>query len=333
MALFRIFPNKDAFITSEKPTSNTGLDEILEVGNYRVGGTNYKSRALLSFSDEDLGRVRSLSLGNDLTSNLKLFVANAESIPTSYTLESYPLLGSWDNGTGRYNNVPTVTDGISWETRVGFDTGSVSGSVSYGITHTHDVTMDISSIVDTVFSDPSNNHGIVVKVSDDLESDLDTDFRLKYFSSDTGTVHPPYLECGWNDFVRETGSLSEVDTTEVVYNINNRSEYINEGKQRFRLTVRPKFPIRTFSTESAYLTNHILPEESYWGIQDYYNGVMVCDFGEFTKISCDEKGNHFDVYFEGIQPERYYKVLVKTTIDGSELVLDDDVIFKVVQNV
>ena len=60
---------------------------------------------------------------------------------------------------------------------------------------------------------------------------------------------------------------------------------------------------------------------------------MVCDFGDFTKISSDTKGNYFDVYFEGLQPERYYKVLVKTTIDGSELVLDDDVIFKVVQNV
>jgi hypothetical protein len=34
----------------------------------------------------------------------------------------------------------------------------------------------------------------------------------------------------------------------------------------------------------------------------------------------------------GLQPERYYRLLIKTTIDGSTSVLDDGITFKVVRN-
>jgi hypothetical protein len=34
MAVYRIFPQQDAFIFSETPTANAGLDEILEIGGY-----------------------------------------------------------------------------------------------------------------------------------------------------------------------------------------------------------------------------------------------------------------------------------------------------------
>jgi hypothetical protein len=32
---------------------------------------------------------------------------------------------------------------------------------------------------------------------------------------------------------------------------------------------------------------------------------------------------------DGLEPERYYKILIKTIIDGTELVLDNDYYFKV----
>ena len=34
MAIYRIFPEKDAFISSEVPTGNAGKDEIIEIGGY-----------------------------------------------------------------------------------------------------------------------------------------------------------------------------------------------------------------------------------------------------------------------------------------------------------
>ena len=60
---------------------------------------------------------------------------------------------------------------------------------------------------------------------------------------------------------------------------------------------------------------------------------MLIDFNtDFTKISCDSEGGYFDVYMDGLQPERYYRILVKTTLDGSTTVVDDQNIFKVVRN-
>jgi hypothetical protein len=32
----------------------------------------------------------------------------------------------------------------------------------------------------------------------------------------------------------------------------------------------------------------------------------------------------------GLEPERYYKILIQTTVDGSTMVKDEDYIFKVV---
>ena len=45
---------------------------------------------------------------------------------------------------------------------------------------------------------------------------------------------------------------------------------------------------------------------------------MVIPFDtEYTKVSCDSDGSYFDVWMSGLQPERYYRVLVKTELDGA----------------
>ena len=56
----------------------------------------------------------------------------------------------------------------------------------------------------------------------------------------------------------------------------------------------------------------------------------MADDPEFTKISCDSQSNYFDVYMAGLQPERYYKILIQTTISGSTIVKDDNYNFKIV---
>jgi hypothetical protein len=35
---------------------------------------------------------------------------------------------------------------------------------------------------------------------------------------------------------------------------------------------------------------------------------------------------------DGLQPERYYRILVKTELDSSTVVVDNDNLFKVVRN-
>ena len=60
---------------------------------------------------------------------------------------------------------------------------------------------------------------------------------------------------------------------------------------------------------------------------------MVIPFDtNYTKISCDSTGPYFDIYMDGLQPERYYRVLVKSEIDGTNTVIDNGNTFKVVRN-
>jgi hypothetical protein len=60
---------------------------------------------------------------------------------------------------------------------------------------------------------------------------------------------------------------------------------------------------------------------------------MIFDFNtQFTKVSCDSTGGYFDVYMDGLQPERYYRILIKTVLDGSTVVVDNQNVFKVVRN-
>ena len=59
---------------------------------------------------------------------------------------------------------------------------------------------------------------------------------------------------------------------------------------------------------------------------------IIIDFDtNNTKISADSTSNYFDLYMSGLEPERYYKILVKATLDGSTIVFDEDYIFKVVR--
>jgi hypothetical protein len=74
-----------------------------------------------------------------------------------------------------------------------------------------------------------------------------------------------------------------------------------------------------------------LPSSSYFAIKDLDTNEFVIDFDtQFTKLSADANGSYFNLYMNGLQPERYYKILIKTIIDGATLVLDDNNYFKVV---
>jgi hypothetical protein len=81
------------------------------------------------------------------------------------------------------------------------------------------------------------------------------------------------------------------------------------------------------------MTNKALPEQSYWSILDLKTNEIVFDFDyEFTKISCDATSSFFNVYMNGLEPERYYKIVIKSTLaDGEIIDWNNDLIFKVVK--
>jgi hypothetical protein len=180
------------------------------------------------------------------------------------------------------------------------------------------------------------NEGFILRQSSNTEflEDPRKNIELKYFSVDTNTIYPPQLEFRWDDFIRETGSLSEINTSELVATLSNNPDNYNPTTvKRFKLDVRPQYPTQVFTTSSIYTTNYVLPEQSYWSIQDLFTNEVVIDFDTvYTKISCDSNGNYFTVYMNGLEPERYYKILIKTIINGSTKVLDDEQYFKVVNS-
>ena len=76
-----------------------------------------------------------------------------------------------------------------------------------------------------------------------------------------------------------------------------------------------------------------MPSGSFYGLQDAFTEEMEIPFDTvFTKISCDSTGPFFDIHMNGLQPERYYKILIKSTLDGTTAVFDNDNVFKVVRN-
>jgi len=371
MAIYRIFPEKDAFIFSESPSANAGLDEIVEVGGYfDTSGEGETSRILIQFSSEEISDIISNKVNsNNFSASLGLYLADAYQIPVNTTLYTYPIYsaaGGWDNGTGKYGDTPINTSGVSWAyQKTGASTPWISAGFAPGVTgsfkgtdvgggnwytgsngikleftqsntikSTYDININVTEAVKLWNTGSIVNNGLIIKLADSLEFNTTSSIRLKYFSGDTNTIYPPYLDFKWDDSSYNTGSLTVLSNSISTISItNNKGEYTDAGKQRLRVSAKPKYPTRTFSTSSLYLTNYALPPASYWGIKDENTEEMIIDFDtKFTKISCDGEGGYFDIYMDGLQPERYYRILIKTTLDGSTTVVDNQNIFKVVRN-
>ena len=221
-------------------------------------------------------------------------------------------------------------------------TGSASGSVyevtqSFDIRSTKDINSNITDIVKSWYSGSISNYGVILKWSSSIEynqsGSVEPDMSL--FSVDTHTIYPPQLEFRWNDYSFNTGSasgsLTFITSSQIVATFpNNKGFFDINSIEKFRLDVRPQYPPRTFQTSSFYVKNYLLPTASYYAVKDLYTNEFVIDFDTtYTKISADDQGNYFIIYMNGLEPERYYKFLIKTLINGETLILDDNYYFKI----
>lgn len=352
MAVYRIFPEKDTYISS-KPTvaglyGNAGLDEIIELAGYpdptdsAIGRT---SRGLIQFNSSDITYAVDNITSGTISASIHLSLANATELPSSYTVYAYPVSQSWTNGTGRGNDSPVNRTGTSWKyrgaainewTSLGGDyiSNNVSGSKTNNLSSNHDLDIDVTDIITSHYSSSLPNYGVLLKLEDDYENYLSQSITLRYFSSDTNTVFPPYLEFKWDDSSYSTGSLSVLSTDIATVSIKNAKEsYTDKDTVRFRISARPKYPTRTFTTGSIYLTEYALPQSSYYAIKDEYSGEMIIDFDTtYTKISADSTSSYFDLIMDTFQPGRHYRLLIKTVVNGNTIVIDNKNIFKVVRH-
>lgn len=357
MAIYKIFPTKDASIYSSYPTKNTGLDEILDLSLYKSIESNGEvSRILLSFSDIEISNILTNKINTaNYKTYLKLYLANASEIPLDYTIYCYPISGSWNMGSGRASNVPETTNGVSWQYRdnlngISFISSSTESTSSYSATigggawytssnlistqsFTYTTNKDIELDVTNAVSSSKYQNGFIIKHSNSLEFTTGSIFETKYFSTDTHTIYPPCLEFRWNDFTYSTGSLTTISSDNINISLsNNKGEFKEDAVNRFRINVRDRYPTRTFQTSSLYLNNKLLPTSSYYAIKDIKTEEIIIDFDtSFTKLSADSTGNYFDLYMNGLQPERYYSVIIKSIINGNTIVFEDNNYFKIVQ--
>ena len=366
MAVYKIFPEKDATLYSEYPAMNAGIDEIIEATTAQsLAGDPTVSRFLIKFPQSEIADLFENRITGSYATYLKVFIAKVEGLGQETLLECFAVSGSWQNGTGKYLDSPAVENGVSWAYRTasgsgawattfpdleatGSWTGSNTGggnwytdatyyqSSSYQYRSDFDIALDVTPTVLGWYSGSIVNDGFIIKQENAAEFSTDEAERVefKYFSVDTNTIYPPQLEFRWDDFTFNTGSSTQIiiNTADLIATLPNNAGTFNPGSiQRFRVNVRPQFPPRIFSTSSFYTTNYYLPTASFWSIKDLDTNEVVIDFDStYTKISADSNSSYFDVYMDGLEPERYYQILMKTTVDGTTKILDDKYYFKVI---
>ncbi len=176
------------------------------------------------------------------------------------------------------------------------------------------------------------NNGFLVKWDDSIEFSPSESIQplMNFYSVDTNTIYPPVLEFGWDDS-SYSSTLPLINTPDLFVSLdNNPGTFYSQSINRFRLNVRPDFPARVFQTASRYTTNFRLHPSSSYAIKDLDTNEYVVEFSNFTKISCDNTSSYFDVYMNGLQPERYYEILIKTLVGANTIVKNDQYYFKVI---
>ena len=252
-----------------------------------------------------------------------------------------------------------LTDGGSWWT--GSQGSPMKVSSSFSMTKaTQDARIDVSDLVKNHIYSSSlfPNRGFIIKRESLYTGSADFSFNpgsdttkdessstrlgnLKFFSTDTHTIYPPKLEVEWDDSSWNTGSLSELSSTDLerlkIYFKNLRPEYKEGSIVKFRLVGRELYPTTAFSTTPSELSVKYLPSGSiFYSVRDAETEEVLVPFGTGSKISCDSTGNYFNLWLDGFQAERNYRFLVKVvsgsgTTDEQINFYDDNYEFRVVR--
>ena len=391
MAVYKLFPTKDATLYSILPNMNTGLDEIIEATETSFAHNDpnpQTSRFLINFSEDEIDDVLDNKIGINGTSsklldnnlwkaNLQCFIATSTGLQSNTTVECYPVYGDWNMGTGRYLDEPEQTNGTSWiwKTYSGsvggqwltssfpsfitasynttyapagggnWFTGStvawfnsntypVSASTTFGFYDTKDLNLDVTNIIRARYTGSVSQDGFIIKQLTEFIYDQEVQPELKYFSRDTHTIYPPSLQFSWRDYTWNSGSSSmEILNTlpATITLAQNPGIFYPQSYNRFRINARPTYPPQLWQTSSIYTNNYYLPTSSYWAIKDLDTNEMVIDFDtQYTQLNADSSSSYFDIYMNGLEPERYYAILIKSNIAGTIQVFDDQYYFKVI---
>jgi hypothetical protein len=236
--------------------------------------------------------------------------------------------------SGSYNAQYAAIGGGAWYT--GSEGNDFNVTASFGPRSDKDLNIIVDDIVQAWTSSALPNHGFLVKWEGSAEFNTSKLVQpvMQYYSVDTNTIYPPELEFRWDDSSWITSSDIPVLNQQNIYIslAENPGIFYAESINKFRLNVREKYPKREYVTGSLYTKQHYLPSASAWyAVKDLDTNEFVIDFdNNYTKISADTTSSYFDLYMNGLEPERYYQVLVKVDAGGSTTIYNDEYYFKVI---
>ena len=291
---------------------------------------------------------------------------------TSQLLYANIVSQSWTAGEGTFHDNPETTDGVSWRYRVGQTDGTqwISGNNNTGGTwysgsatggqylrfasqsfdyNSIDMRMDVSEPVKVWIYSGSDysNEGFIIKRSGSVgnddsncpEADSERYGQFKFFSRDTNTIYQPKLEVVWKDFSYSTGSNTNFSGSQlddlVFYMKGNRDSYKESSKIKFKIAGRQRYPAKTYETTPRALQINTFPSGTlFYSVKDALTEETVIPFDQYSAVSCDTSGHYFNLWLNGLQAERYYKLLYKF-VSGSGTaneindIHDNDFTFKV----
>jgi hypothetical protein len=321
---------EDASIYQRYPLTNTGLDEVLEVGKVvksTDGDAMYASGSARILLNIDMPSENQYPTNSLYYLNLK--IANAKNVNRYQTLEVYPVSRSWVEGSGYfYQDTQNSEDGVTWTTynatsnwnspggNFVTSTSSLYEMSSVPITDVKiNVTNIISSVVRGINTTPWN--GLIIKFPTADEANSKNKGNIKFFSSNTHTIFAPKLEVLYPSQVFSTGSLKPIPNGNVTVIPKNLKESYTIGEiDKVYLIVRDPFPDKRFDAVQRYRSMYYLPSSSYFRITDQVSGVVVYEFDQYSSINCDSSGSYITLDTTSLDIDRYYTIDLKINKNG-----------------
>ena len=231
MAYYSLFPELDATIYSHpnRLYMNTGRDEILELVQER-GNTNqrhYPSRILIKFKNEEIKSIISDTIGSSIFNNgnnsieskvaLRLTITEPQNLTNTLNIETFAVSQSWHEGAGRYSNLPTASNGVTWKYRDNDTTKTewITSSLSFqaGTTGSIDTSVGIDGGGGTWYTGSGFNATEQFLNDDNLDTNLDvTDICAKWSASlFAGDTYPTGITN--NGFILKKPDSTEINTS------------------------------------------------------------------------------------------------------------------------
>lgn len=300
--IYRIFPQKDTFITDVKKNSvpqtgsNFGASEVLDLfksvgisGAAGFAASASVSRILVQW---DLSEVSALTASGIVPSTgsrffLKMYdERHSRTLPSSYDVQVFPLSRSWDEGVGIDNdtfldhgvaNWDKAMSSVLWTTPGGDYNQSPSATYHFDA-GSEDLEVDVTSIVNAWLTGGLPNNGLLLRLSGTHETD-GNDYYIKKFHGRSTDFRDrrPTIEMRWDDSLKDDRPIFIFDYTGSLYLYNKRRGRFTNidgiGTGNNVLTVKITDMSGTIMTVSAshtgrtgiYSASFSLPTGSYSG--------------------------------------------------------------------